>query len=111
MPLAKSPPPTLDISEIREQLDALVDGVARRQARVFVARSGTPIAALVSVEELARLDRFDRERAERQAALEAMRAPFRDVPPEEIERETDRIIADLRRQQNDEQRARAAVSR
>jgi hypothetical protein len=41
--------------------------------------------AVVSADDLERLRRLDEDLAERQRVLNAMRVPFRDVSPEEIE--------------------------
>lgn len=60
---------------------------------MVIERDGTPVPAIVLAANLKRFDRLDREWAERTAAIEAMREPFRDVPTEEIERETARILA------------------
>jgi prevent-host-death family protein len=87
---------TMKISEVKTQLNSLVNRVYRKEARVLVEKSGIPVAALVSAADLALLDRLDRERAERFQALDEMRAAFQDVPAEEIERETDRITAEIR---------------
>ncbi len=87
---------TMKISAVKTQLSTLVNRVYRKETRVVVEKSGIPVAALVSTEDLARLDRFDRERAARFAVLDEMRAAFAGVPPEETERETDRITTALR---------------
>jgi prevent-host-death family protein len=87
---------TMKISEVKTQLNSLVNRVYRKEARVLVEKSGIPVAALVSTADLARLDRLDQERAERFTVLDEMRAAFTDVPPEETERETDRITAEIR---------------
>ncbi len=100
---------SLPIAEVNEQLTSLIDRVARTQIRVIVERDGTPVAAIVSPQDLKRLDQLDRDRAERSVAIEAMRAPFLDVPPEEIEQETDRILARLRAEQQTERKQLAAV--
>jgi len=63
---------------------------------LIVEKAGIPVAALVSTEDLKRLNQFDRERAERFALLDELRAPFRDVPTEEIEREVDRALNEVR---------------
>lgn len=87
---------TMTISAVKTQLSSLVNRVYRKEARVLVEKSGIPVAALVSTEDLARLDRLDAERAARFAVLDEMRAAFAGVPPEETEQETDRITAELR---------------
>lgn len=84
---------TMNISKIRGRFNEVVNQVYRRDTRVVIEKSGIPVAAIVSTEDLARLDRFDKERAERFAVIDAARVAFQDVPDEEIERETDRVLA------------------
>jgi len=86
----------MKISDVRSQLNHLVNRVYRRETRVIVEKSGIPVAGIVSAEDLRRLKQLDAEIAERWRVLEAMRAPFRDVPSEEIEREADRALAEVR---------------
>ncbi|MGH2530900.1 MAG: type II toxin-antitoxin system prevent-host-death family antitoxin [Thermomicrobiales bacterium] len=83
---------TMKISDVRGQLNTLVNRVYHKETRVVVEKSGIPVAAIVSTEDLERLDRLDRERAERFAVIDEVRAAFRGVPAAEIERETDRIL-------------------
>ena len=90
---------TLKISDVKNGLSRLVNEVYRKEARVLIEKSGIPVAALVSAEDLARLAQLDREREERErrfAVLDRMRAAFKDVPPEEIERETAKAVAEVR---------------
>ena len=87
---------TMKISEVKTQFSSLVNRVYRRETRVVVEKRGIPVAALVSTADLARLDHLDKERADRFKVLDEMRAAFKDVPPEETERETDRITAEIR---------------
>lgn len=86
---------TLTVPEVRDQLDGLVERVGREETRVLVAKDGRPVAAIVSTEELERLVRWAEDR-EAWQVLAAMRASLADAPPEEIERETDRIVAENR---------------
>ncbi len=87
---------TMKISTVRAELNTLVNQVYRKETRVVVEKSGIPVAALVSTDDLARLSQLDRERAERFAILDELRAAFRDVPPEELEREAERALAEVR---------------
>lgn len=87
---------TMAISAVKTQFSSLVNRVYRRETRVVVEKSGIPVAALVSPDDLRRLDRLDRERAARFQAIADLRAAFADVPPEEIDREADRAVARLR---------------
>jgi prevent-host-death family protein len=96
---------TMKISTVRAELNTLVNRVYRHETRVVVEKSGIPVAAIVSTDDLERLDQLDRERAERFAVVDEVRAAFAGVPEEEIERETDRILAANR------QEAREAATR
>jgi prevent-host-death family protein len=87
---------SMKISTVRAELNSLVNQVYRKETRVVVEKSGIPVAALVSTDDLERLDRLDREREARFAILDEFRAAFKDVPPEEIEREAERALAEVR---------------
>ncbi len=83
---------TMKISEVRGQLNTLVNRVYRKETRVLVEKSGIPVAAIVSTDDLRRLGQLDAERADRFGVIDKMRQAFAGVPDEEIERETDRIL-------------------
>lgn len=104
---------TMKISEVKRRLSALANDVHRQETRVLVEKSGIPVAALVSPADLDRLVRFDREREEREqdfAIIDEMREAFKDVPPEEIERESIRIVAELRAEKQAEREAQIAAT-
>jgi hypothetical protein len=83
--------------------------VYRGQGRVVIERSGIPVAAIVSPQDLAALNRLDEQRAELAGVLAEMREAFRDVPQEEIEEETNKAVAEVRAQMRAE-REQAANS-
>ena len=85
---------TMTISAVKNTLSSVVTEVSRKQTRVLIEKDGIPVAALVSAEDLRILSRLDEKQAERRRVVDAMRAPFRDVPPEEIERETAKAVAE-----------------
>lgn len=87
---------TMKISTVRAEFNTLVNQVYRHETRVVVEKSGIPVAALVSTDDLKRLDQLDRERAERFRIVDEMRAAFKDVAPEELEREAARALAEVR---------------
>lgn len=93
---AAPPRQTLTISEVRRRFASLVAEAARGGSRVLVERSGVPVAAIVSPDDLARLERLEEQDRRAWDVLERMRAPFRDVPADEIEREADRAVAAAR---------------
>ena len=95
----------MKISEVKNSLSSLVNEVFRGDTRVLVEKAGIPVAALVSADDLRRLDEFDRDWEEGTRALERFGAAFADVPPEESEAEIARIIAEIRRQDDAEAEA------
>jgi prevent-host-death family protein len=99
---------TMKISDVKQQLNSLVNRVYRRETRVVVEKSGIPVAGLVSAEDLRRLDRLDRERAERFQALDEFAAGFADQSPEAIERETAQALAEVRAEQRAERQVEGA---
>jgi prevent-host-death family protein len=87
---------TMPISAVKSRLNSLINAIYRDETRILVEKSGIPVAGIVPIADmrrLAQLDELDREACE---ILEAMRAPFDDIPAKEIERQTERIIAENR---------------
>src|SRR5690606_21737694 len=95
---------TMNATHARQQFATVLNRVFRKEARVVIEKSGIPVAAIVSAEDLKRLDRLDEQEREVWETLAAMRAPFKDVPVDEIERATERIIAENRRERYQQQR-------
>jgi prevent-host-death family protein len=87
---------TMKISEVKAKLSSLVNEVYRNEKRVLVEKAGIPVAAVVSIADLERLRQQDEQDREAWAILDAMRAPFRDVPSDEIEREIVKAVAESR---------------
>jgi prevent-host-death family protein len=84
---------TMKISDVKNTLSRVVNKVYRMETRVLVEKSGMPVAAIISADDLARFTQLEQEREERFAVVDRARAAFADVPAEEIEAETDRIMA------------------
>ena len=84
---------TMKISDVKNTLSSLVNKVYRKETRVLVEKSGIPVAAIISADDLKRFAQLEREQEERFAVIDRAREAFKDVPAEEIEAETDRIIA------------------
>ncbi len=87
---------TMKASDVRQQWRDVVNKVFRKETRVVVEKSGVPVAAIVSSEDLERLRRLDEERARDFALLDELAAPFVGVPAEEIEREGAKALAEVR---------------
>ncbi len=93
---------TMKASEARGQWSQVLNKVYRKQARVLVEKSGIPVAAIVSADDLEQLRRLE---AEETQALERMRAAFADVPEEQLEQDVAAVIQRVRA----EARARKAA--
>lgn len=87
---------TTNTSDARRSWSRLLNQVSRQEKRVVVERGGIPVAALVSVEDLKRLQWLDRERGEHFKALEVSWEAFKDVPDDEVEREVAKAVAEAR---------------
>lgn len=87
---------TIKASEARQQWSALLNEVFRKEKRVIVEKNGTPLVALISASDFQRFQHHDRKQRERIEILERMSEPFKDVSPEEIEREVARAIQEVR---------------
>lgn len=57
-------------SEARQQFSGMLKEVYDRQARVIVERSGIPVAAIVSPEDLANIERVEAEQQERRSDVQ-----------------------------------------
>lgn len=91
---------TLKASDVRSNWSQLLNKVFKEQVRVIVEKSGIPIAAVISADDLARLTRLETERNERFKVLNRMREAFKDIPDEEIERQVDKAVAEVRTSKN-----------
>ncbi len=87
---------TLKASDVRSNWSQLLNKVFRNQTRVIVEKSGIPIAAVISAEDLARFTQMEEQRKERFKVLDRIREAFKDVSVEEVEREVAKAIKQVR---------------
>ena len=87
---------TIQLSEVQEPLLRLVSKVSRHETRVLVEHAGEPVAALVSVEDLRRLNDLDLAWEDRTKAIDRFSQAFADVPADEAEADVARIIEEQR---------------
>lgn len=99
---------TVTSSQVHQQIRRILSQVSRNAARIIVEESGIPLAAIVSPEDLERLNRYDQEQTERFAVVDRMREAFKDVDPSEIEREVEEAIRGVRAENWEEQRRNSA---
>jgi prevent-host-death family protein len=96
MPKTEATTKTTNLSDAANRLADLLGEVGSGKTRVLIEDAGVLVAAIVPVADVARLVQLDRDRAERFTIVDELREAFQGVSAEEIERETDRIIARLR---------------
>ncbi len=98
MPVRQPSVETMKASQARENFSQLLNKIFRGETRVLIEKSGIPVAALVSAEDLKRLTHFESQRAERLTLLGRMRDAFADLSEEQIEQDVARVIARVRDQ-------------
>jgi prevent-host-death family protein len=96
MQRAKPETQSMKISEVKNQLSSLVNEIYRHEKRILIEKAGIPVAALVSADDLARLEERDRRWEEGTRAMERMSLAFADVPVDELEARIGEIIAEGR---------------
>lgn len=94
-------------SEARKQWSQLLNKVFRGQTRVVVEKSGIPVAAVISAEDLGRFIKFEEQREKDFTILDEIGEKFQDVPAQEIEREVKQALVEVRA----ESRERSSVVR
>lgn len=83
-------------SDVRAQWSQLLNKVFRDKTRVVVEKSGIPVAAVISAEDLQRFTQMEEQREKRFKALDKMREAFKDVSPGVIDREVKKAISEVR---------------
>jgi PHD/YefM family antitoxin component YafN of YafNO toxin-antitoxin module len=101
---------TLNTADIKQQWSTLLDKIATREARVIVEEGGVPVAAIISLGDLKRLQRLEAEQQADLATLRASQKGFKDVPPEELERELAKALAEVRADRGSSSDASARAS-
>ncbi len=101
------PTETLKFTDVRPNLSGLLNRVFRREQRVVITKSGIPVAALVSIDDLERLNKLDAEWERGFEILDQIGAAFADQTPEEVEREVGKAVEEARARMRAERRATA----
>ena len=100
---------TMKVTETRRQFSQILSRVSRGETRVLVERGGVPVAAIVSTNDLERLNQYDARRAERFAALDTSWQAFEAVDAEQIDVEVAKAVASARRKLQKERAARQSA--
>ena len=85
-------------SDVRQQWSQLLNKVFKDQTRVVVEKSGIPVAAVISAEDLDRFTQLETQRNERFKALDKMREAFQDEPTDQVEQEIEKALSEVRAQ-------------
>lgn len=101
---------TVKASMARQQFSQLLNQVFRGETRVVVEKSGIPVAAIVSAQDLERLDQLEAERERDFKILDEIGEAFRDVPLDELKREVVRAVAAARRELREEAKRDASAA-
>lgn len=85
-------------SEVRQQWGQLLNRVFRGQTRVVVEKSGIPVAAVISAEDLDRLSKLEKQRTERFRVLDQIGAAFKDAPSNQLFSEVTSAVEEVRKE-------------
>ncbi len=85
-------------SEVRQQWAQLLNKVFRSKTRVIVEKSGIPVAAVISAQDLERFTKLEEQRERNFAILDEIGEKFKNVPAEEVEWEVGSALAQVRAQ-------------
>jgi len=83
-------------SDVRQQWSQLLNQVFIKQTRIVVEKSGIPVAAVISAEELEKFTRLEEQRERNFAILDEVGEKFKDVSSQEIEREVSKALRQVR---------------
>lgn len=83
-------------SDVRQQWSQLLNKVFRGETQIVVEKSGIPVAAVISAEDLERFKLLEQQRQDRFKALDKMREAFQDVSPEELGKQVNKASAEVR---------------
>jgi prevent-host-death family protein len=102
---------TMSVSASRKQYSEIINRVYRDQDQVIIEKNGIPVAAIVPVSTVKDVESMESRREDLQAAFEATRAEFRDIPPQEIEAEITKAISDIEESRRERERQRTTSDR
>lgn len=87
---------TMTATEARQQFAKIINQVVRHEADIIVEKNGVPVAVIVSMTAYRELKNLREERAERFKVLNEVRAAFADVPEDELMREAQKALDEVR---------------
>lgn len=90
------PTESLKFTEARSKLSSILDRVFQEKVRIRIYKGNTPVAAIISIKDLERLEGYERRREQAFDRMERFSENFRDVSPEELEMRVDEAVAQVR---------------
>jgi len=108
MPDTRTHSQRLKASDVRQHWSEVINRVFREKTRVIVEKSGITVGAIISEQDLARLEALDRQERERRELLERRRASFADVPEDELLEETVRIVQQVHAEERSKKQSAGA---
>lgn len=93
---------TKTIDDIAPELRELIHDVSRGTTRVLIEQGGCPVVAIISAADLERFNHYEQERAQDFAAFREISDAFADVPLDELEREIERAICEVRQERREQ---------
>ncbi len=101
---------TMKASNVREEWSELLGKVFRQKSRILVERSGIPVVAIISTEDLEKLTRFEQERKLDLAILEESQNAFKDESPATIQQALASALAAIRDERQAKKQLRAPTT-
>lgn len=92
------PTESLKFTEARPKLSSILDRVFHRQSRVRLYKGQIPVAAIVSIDDLERLELLDRQREAEFRDMANVSEALLDVSEDELEAKIYEIAARVRRE-------------
>lgn len=87
---------TMKASQAHNEWSRVLNQVSRRETRVVVEEDGVPVAAIVSTQDLERLQQLEQQRQRDLATLRASQEAFKGEPVDEVERQIAQALAEVR---------------
>ena len=103
------PTESLKFTEARTRLSSILDRVLQQEVRVRIYKGNTPVAAIISIKDLDRLEAYERRREQAFRNMERISEAFRDVDPDELEMRVNEAVAQVRAEMNAERLAASGV--
>jgi prevent-host-death family protein len=103
------PTESLKFTEARAKLSSILDRVFKGEVRIRIFKGTTPIAAIISIKDLERLEWYELRREQAFKRMERVSEAFRDVDPDELEMRINEAVTQVRAEMDAERLAASGV--